>query len=359
MTIKVLHVGLSSNYGGIEGVVHSWFKNKPTDIQFDFINDGNLPLAYSKEYEKGNCHIFNVTHRYTNCLKRFFELNKIVKDNKYDFIHFHIMDLDDGVPILIGNINKCKVIVHCHSSHGNEATIKEKILKLLTKIELIGSKYIRFSCGYDAGRKMYNNKTFFVIENGIELSKFKYSIESRKKIRKQYGIDDNIVLIGHIGHSCYEKNYPFIIDTFVKLANETNDYRLMIIGNLDEDEDVLNQVKYNNITDKVIFTGIVDNAYEYYSAMDEFYLPSINEGFPLVLVEAQANGLNCVISSSITKDAILSDNVFVTDFDIDNGIEKLKKASIPNISRSTIVVDAKYDVTNSSRKLFNYYKNNI
>ena len=93
--------------------------------------------------------------------------------------------------------------------------------------------------------------------------------------------------------------------------------------------------------------------------MDEFYLPSINEGFPLVLVEAQANGLNCVISDSITKDAILSDNVFVTDFDIDNGIEKLKEASKPNANRNTIMVDAKYDVINSSKKLFDYYKNNI
>lgn len=359
--IRVLHYGLSNNRGGIEKVVLSWLNNKPKNINFDFAFEGDEKVMYQSELNNANskCNVYSITNRYSNPIKYYNDLYNLIVNNNYDYVHYHVMTMNDPIPAIIANkINGCQIIFHCHSMYeGHSFPFKEKILQVICKILLLNKDYFKLACSNDSGRFMFKND-YQVIENGIDTSLYKYSLTMRNRIRKQLGIEKSKKVIGHIGHSCFEKNYPFIISTFSKLSKNNDDYVLLLIGNMNKDKEIINMVKEYGIENKTIFTGLVENAKDYYSAMDLFYLPSINEGFPVVLVEAQVNGLPCIVSEAITKDAKLSDNVIFIDLNEDKAINTIKE-QINKKHKRTITIDKRYDEKNSSAKVFKFYYDNL
>lgn len=359
--IKVLHYGLTQNQGGLENVVLSWFNNKPDNIQFDFVNDCVEPLAYQDYYEKKGCKIHYVTHRYKNPIKHYNELKRIIEEGPYDYIHCHTMTMIEAEPAIIATKSKnCRAIYHCHSMYkGLDFPLKEKLLQSITKVMLIGQDYLKTACSKDAGTFMFNDSKFTVIENGIDFDKFKYINKNRKIIRDKLKIDDDCFVVGHVGHICPEKNYPFILSSFIKLVEVHENCKLLLIGNMINDVGITNEISRLDLIDKVFLTGVINNVNEYYSAMDAFYLPSINEGFPLVLVEAQTSGLQCITSKAITKDAKISDNIVFIDFDDETAVRELLKAKEKCINRKKVLINQDFDIKNSSKKMFDFYMKNL
>ena len=358
--IKVLHYGLSENKGGIENVVFSWLKNKPGDITFDFVNDTGNKLGYEDEFKNYGCHVYTVTHRYTNPIKHKNELKALIDSEKYDYIHCHVMTLIEPVEGMIcENNSHCSAIYHCHSMYkGLKFPLKEKMLQNYTSIILNNKHIYRMACGKDAGDFMFKGKPFTVIENGVDFKSFSFNANARKEIRNKLSISDNEIVIGHVGHECFEKNYPFMFESFSKLIKENNSYKLLLIGNMDKSDWIKDLIKKYRIKNNVIFTGMVNNAKDFYSAMDLFYLPSVNEGFPVVLIEAQASGLPCVVSDRVTKDTKISNDYHFISLNIDDAVKIIKNIKLCE-DRKNIILDSKYDVKNSSNKLFEFYRNNL
>lgn len=358
--IKVLHYGLSDNNGGVEIDVLSWFRNKPDDFQFDFINDSKNPLAFQDEFESKGSKIFSVPFRYSNPIGKIRELNRIIKNGNYDFVHINTEAIDDGCPIVIANKTKgCRPIVHCHSANDKALTFKQGLLLLETRIMLLNQKYLKLSCGFEVGKTMFKDDCFEVIENGVDVEKFKYKESDRKRIRKQYNIKEDEIIIGHIGHACVEKNYPFIFEVFNAIKKEDIKVKLMLIGNSCYDEDILNLIDYWHINDDVVKVGMVNDTSVYYSAMDLFFLPSINEGVPLTAIEAQVSGLPCVISERVTSESKISELAVFTSLDVDVAKEKITMMSKIKNDRNKVAFDKRYDIKNSSKKLFDYYRSNL
>jgi len=352
--IKVLHFGLSDNYGGIENVVHSWFLNKPKDFQFDFVKDVDNKLSYEDEYINNGCKIFKINQRFTNPIIRIKDINKIISEGHYDIVHMHVMDIDDPIPIIIARKYNCKVLLHCHGkSEFKNSTFKEKILLLETKILLIGTTYDKVSCSYEAGKLMFNNSSFIVIKNGIDYQKFSFSKKDRDTIRSKYNIAKDDVVIGHIGHVCIEKNYPFIFSTLSLLIQKNNKFKLMLVGNICEDDDIDKQIKNKGLENNVIKIGYISDTSKVYSAMDIFYLPSIREGFPLVLLEAQANGLVCVTSNNVTKETAISNDIMYIDLDEEKAVNVLE--TIDTKRKEQLQVSYDFDINNTANELFEKY----
>lgn len=356
--IRVLHIGYSTNPGGIENVVFSWVKNLPNDIQFDFTNCEDMDLCYQEELENAGCKVFKIAHKFKNPVQHYKDLKNIIENGNYDYIHHHVMVLVEPDPYLLAKKNT-RVISHCHSNNL-EIAFGEKVLNIAAKFFIIGRKYLRLSCSEEGGKTMFKNKPFTIIENGIDIDRFRYSFEKRNIIRNKYGIADNNIVIGHVGRETIDKNYPFIISTFSKLVKINKNYKLMLVGDINcLSNTIIDMIHEYGIENNTICTGPVNNTEDYYSAMDVFFFPSLKEGLGMSLIEAQASGLPCVAGKNIPKDAKVSDNFVFIDYDENIAMNNIMKYSVLTIDRKKAFIDQRYNIKNSSAKLFEFYRNNL
>ena len=361
--IKVLHIGMSANYGGLESFVINMYRNMDKEkIQFDFIDTTNGNMAYKEEYIRYGSKIHNVVARKKNFIKSYCQLKKILVEGNYDYIHMHLMTYSWVEPIIIANkyCHNTKIIVHSHlTGFDKNTSIKEKLLHCIGKKRIKNINYIKLACGVETGIWLFGDdkNNFKVIEIGIAVDKYKYNEYFREKIRNKLGIKYDTVVFGHVGNFSYQKNYPALINIFNEYHKKNKNSKLLLLGQGTLMDDVIDKVKKMNIYNDVIFIGMVKNVNEYYSAMDFFLFPSFYEGLSIAMIEAQTAGLNCYASKNIAKETDISGNVcFVDIYDSPSNIAEKLPCKINNKNRNEVSLDTRYDVKNASRKLLNVYE---
>lgn len=359
--IRVLHVGLSDNIGGIETVVHSWFKRLPDDIHFDFIKTTTNKLAFEDEFISGGSKIYRVPSRKSSIHRSYAEIRRIISENDYDYLHFHAMSLSWPEPILIAvKSGITQGIIHSHMVVDDNMAFKYRVLHRFGKLRLSSVKYYELACGAEAGRSMFGNDKFMVVPNGIELEKFKFSEDRRKAIRNKHSIPDNVCVIGHVGRSGPQKNYPFIIESFSKVIKTDSNYRLLLVGDVEHDQNVQELITKYNCNDKVIFSGHVEDTSSYYSAMDIFFFPSLYEGFSVALVEAQASGLPCVVSKNVSFESrINADFEFVDIHSPNRAVQLLKELPKQNANRRMATDNIPFDINKTANQMIEFYKAHV
>lgn len=300
-------------------------------------------LRPSKEYQKvlkeKNIKIYFLPfirecglNKYIKSLKEFFDEN-----HDYDMIYSNVINQS----ILIFHIAKKykikELVLHAHATISSDKKIKRYINNLLINIVSFQATK-RIACSKLVGKTMYGNKSFIVVNNAIEYDKYKFSQQNREKIRKKINILDNEVLIGFVGRFAPQKNIYF----FIKLAKILNkNYKIVMIGTGEQKNNFIKKIEEYELKNKFIFIDECNNVEEYYSAMDIFMLPSLYEGLPVVSIEAQANGLKCILSDKITRECkILTQTVFLPI----NEVEKWKNNCNKNIERSDIFLDDKFNI---------------
>ena len=213
-TIRVLHVIGSMNLAGAETFIMNVYRNiNRNNVQFDFIvhKDGE----YDSEIRKMGGKIYKINplaksgyHKYCKQLK------KIICDNNYKIIHSHINE-SSGLILKVAKKSNVPVrISHSHST-GNHSNLIYKILKMYLRKKI--SKYAThlFACSKEAAQWLFrsNANKAIIIKNGIDTTKFKYSLEDRLLKRKELELRDSTILIGNIGRITNVKNQDFLIDT--------------------------------------------------------------------------------------------------------------------------------------------------
>lgn len=356
--IRILHIGLSSNIGGIETVVYNWLKMIDREtFQFDFVNVEKTPLAFEEEFKSLGSTVYRISARKHNFIKSYLQLNGIISESDYDFVHYHAMSASWPEPILICDNTRSIPILHIHTVIGDRLGSKRKLLHMLGVARLYNHDYLKIACGEDAGKAMFKNEDYYVIENGIDEDTFRFSMTDRNEVRSKYGIDKNEVVIGHIGRASYEKNYPFLLITFANLLKINSNYRLMLVGNVDTNNQITEEIERLGIKNRIIMTGVVKNVNKYLSSMDLFFLPSIYEGINVSLIEAQANGLPCIASDSISKESGVSD--LISFFPMNNEKEiasRISRISLNNeMERTRSRINRNYNINNSVKKLEAFY----
>ena len=166
---------------------------------------------------------------------------------------------------------------------------------------------VRLACGEDAGKWLYREQKFTVLNNGIETNKYLFSDSVRSITRKELGVKENEILLGHIGNFIEQKNHTFLIDIFSEVHRTNPEFKLLLISDGMLMPTIKDKVHSLELDDAVVFLGKTMNVQNYLSAMDLFLLPSLHEGLPLVLVEAQASGLTCVVSDTVAREADLTE----------------------------------------------------
>jgi len=353
--IKVLHVTGTMNCGGQETFIMNIFRNIDREkIQFDFVVHSKIKAHYDDEIKSLGGKIYRITPISKNPIKHMIELYKILKNNDYDVVHRHtassIVFIDTLIAKLVGIK---KIIAHSH----NNKLQKQIFLSILFRPLLNISTTHKFACSNSAGTWLFGkNKDIGVIPNGIDLIKYKFNENIRDKYRKELNIENKIVL-GHVGRFNKQKNHNFLIDIFNEVYQQNKNYVLLLIGTGELEQQIQKKVKELNIENSVKFLGIRNDVNNLMQAMDIFLFPSIYEGLGIVLLEAQASALQCIVSENIQEEAIFSNNVVKIQLDDVN----LWKKEILNLkldfNRNTILntLSNKYSIENTIEYLSKIY----
>ena len=297
--------------GGVESVVMNYYRYiDKTKIQFDFFIDEDSTMEPPvEEIENLGGKVYKIPS-YTRIIKYHKELKKLLKENNYKIVHSHVNTLS-VFPLFAAKCVKVPVrIAHSHSTTNRKEWKKNIIKQILRPFsKLFATDYM--CCSELAGRWLFGNKTYdqgkvYLLNNAIDLDKFKYDEKVRKAKRKELGIKDDTLVIGHVGRFVEQKNHTFLIDIFNEVYKEKPNSMLLLIGEGPLKEEIQNKVNNLQLTDSVKFLGQRADVNELYQAMDVFVLPSLYEGLPVVGLEAQTSGLLCAFSTKVTKEAMIS-----------------------------------------------------
>lgn len=369
--IKVLQSVGSLGLGGNEIFVMNFFRNINKDeFQFDFLVYDKTHLDFYEEICVAGSRVFfcnkKFENKYLQSISEIIQVHKILRNNHYDIIHCHSCSLLGILRAVIpayfnGKIN---IISHAHNPGIPKGTIFDKISRGIMKYVISKMVDIGCTCSDVAGKSKYtkkliNSNRYRCINNAIVTEKYLANIEKRILIRNELEIDDESFVIGNIGRLEEQKNQSYLIDVFAEIYKLNKNSRLLIVGGGSLFEELSKKVTDEGLDGKVIFAGSKNDATIYYQAMDCFVMTSYYEGFPFVMVEAQVNGLRCVVSDSITRAVNISGGVEFVSLqgsinDWTQAIQKLKNNRLTESGKNEVI--EKYEITNEVKNLEQLYK---
>lgn len=351
--------------GGVEAVTINYYRNiDKNKVQLDFICDEDSTNIPYEEIERMGGKVI-IIPSYSKPFKYHKALKRVLKEGNYKIIHSNINTLSvfslfaakcAGVPVRIA---------HSHSTTNKKEKKKNLMKQILRPFsKVFATDYM--CCSELAGRWLFGNKEYdkgnvYLLNNAIDLDKFKYNESLRKKKRKELGIKDDTLVIGHIGRFVAQKNHDFLIDIFNEIHKKNNNSILLLAGQGPLMEDIKNKVKELNLEDSVKFLGQRNDANELYQAFDVFLLPSLYEGLPVVGVEAQAAGLLCYLSDDMTKETKVLD---ITKFmSLNNTPEEWAGNILDDVKKYKRIDTSKemtaknFNIKEEAKKLEEYYLN--
>ena len=330
MKYRVIHVtgGVRNTISGVQ----SFIKNhiKIDDEEFEYMvgeSNGDSHFPFNKYLDKKeikrivfpSLKVLNMV-RYTRECKEFYENNRI------DILHVH-----NPITAFIHNyyakINGVKVrIYHNHSSQFSDTILKSIRNRFLVFLALRNATHL-FSCGQLAGIRIFGNKLFQIVPNAIDINKYKFSLKYRKEIREEFHLEEHQKVVGMIGILNRFKNQNFLIEIAKKLPDVT----FLFVG---EGPDRLLLEENSKDLTNVILTGKREDAYKFYSAFDIFAFPSLYEGFPMVLIEAQCSGVNIIMNETIDSTTQVANDICTAlSLDMNKWIDFIEKVQVKNAKR--------------------------
>lgn len=308
MPIRVLQIVTYMGRGGLETMLMNYYRQiDRSKVQFDFLVHRDFEADYDKEILAMGGKIYHVSRlipwskAYRNELKNFFRAH-----SEYTIVHVH-QDCLSAVALQCAE--ECGIPVRIAHSHNKsqDKNIKYFIkLHYMKQIPVYATKL--FACGNAAGNWMFQGQPFRILNNAIDTKKYTYSEQVAVEVRKEFDIG-NCEVIGHIGRFNPQKNHTFLIDIFSEIKKIQPDAKLLLVGGGDGMAAIQQKVNELNLTDSVIFTGVRSDVSRLLQAMDVFAFPSLYEGLPVTMIEAQAAGLPCVISDHVPDECIVTQDL--------------------------------------------------
>lgn len=352
---------------GISQYIYDTYSNISNDsLNFLFVNESGVN-DFQSQMKKLGWHTVYISPWKKNPIKYFTDWFSFLKKNhnNIDVIHFHYDQLSKFWPFLLLRVFPVKhIIIHSHNSSNTDMSkqILMRYADKLGKIIIRKMPIIRLSVSKLAGEWLFGDAKFRVVHNGVDVTKFKFREEVREKYRTKYGLKNGDFAIGHVGRFKAQKNHFFLLNEFKKVTIEYPMAKLFLIGIGPLQQKVKSRVQELGIQDKVIFLNLRNDVSELLNMFDLFLLPSLYEGFPIALIEAQANGLPVVYSDSITKTIELTDRIEAAKLnDLNDWLLKIKSTMANPTSidqRVAAVKDIKvagYDLNVEANKLADFY----
>lgn len=357
---RILFISHYLNRNGTEAFMMNVYRRLDRcRYKVDFLLFTKEQTDYTREIEGNGDHVWRLPSRrsglrkYRKALDQFFCSHA----KEYDAIHWCTGNLSSAAPLRAAARWKVPIrIVHSHNS--NSSGLHNKLLH--TSHRHIASRLAthRLACSESAAAYFFKKKPAQIIRNGIDTELFQFSPALRQEVRAELKIKDDELVVGHVGRFNVVKNHRKLLSIFHQLINDGRKARLLLIG---EGETMVEMKAYAHqlaIEDQIIWIGVTDQVNRYLQAMDAFVMPSLFEGLPFVLVEAQTAGLPCVLSNTIQQDSKINDNVCFLPLDADNAqwAQKIKELAAPvRKDLSANVRAAGYDIETTIQQMEKIY----
>ena len=305
MKYHVFHVtgGVRNTMSGVQSFIKNHIQED--DAKFDYMvgESNGEPYFPFNQYldEKKIKRIVFPELKVTKMFQYARECKNFYKNHSIDILHVHnpitafihnYYARKNGVPVRI---------YHNHSSQFSDHWLKSIRNRFLVFLALKNATH-RISCGQLAGTKIFGNQSFQIIPNAIQIEKFKFSSDYRNEIREEFYIPNNQKVVGMVGILNPFKNQKFLIE----IAKDLPQVTFLFVG---EGPDRLMLEEQSKELENVIFTGRRNDVHKFYSAFDVFAFPSLYEGFPMVLVEAQCSGVNIIMNETIDSTTQLNKKI--------------------------------------------------
>ncbi len=313
--MKILVFGMTENPGGIESVIMNYYRKIDRQkIQFDFLCNCKT-IAYQEEIAALGGQVFSITPRkesfsaFRRELKSFMDTH--AKD--YDALWMNVctlVNIDYLVAAKKAGIPR--IIIHCHNPADTFGAVKQ-FMHNYNRRRLPRYATDFWSCSTESSPFFFdegirNGGHYRVIPNAIDTARFAFDAQVREEMRRKYALEDKLVL-GHVGRFEEQKNHRQFIPIMESLVKENPAVRLLLVGQGSLEEEIRALAQSKGLLEYIVFCGVESRMEAVYQAMDVFVMPSLFEGLPVSVLEAQANGLPCVLSDTIPVAVKHNENV--------------------------------------------------
>lgn len=313
--IRVLQFVTIMNRNGLENRLMDIYRNIDRDkVQFDFVANRDYDGQFDDEIRSlgGKVyHMYQITPK--NFVKYLKQLDQFFREHpEYQIVHAHLNTLSTwplqaakraGVPVRIA-----------HSRNASMDFNIKMLYKSFSRLFINQVVTDRFACSRSAGawlfgEKHLNDGTFHVIPNSIQLDKFHFTVEKRKKMRESLGIAEGELAVVDVARFAKQKNHHFLIRVFKEIHKQRENSKLYLVGAGDLEDEIRQDIANRGLQDSIVFLGSRSDIYDVLQAMDVFLFPSFYEGFGTVIVEAQCSHLPLIASDTIPHETKISDCV--------------------------------------------------
>lgn len=349
--IKVLQVFNKLNQGGIEHVVINLMKNmdlSKIEVHFAMMDGEKGVLDETVKKMGGHIHYFSSGEKSLRNIQK--NLSSIIMNyGPFEVVHSHVYFFS-GYILYVAKKNRIPIrIAHAHDTYkGETKSISRKAYE--SGMKFLINRYATYKLGVsrDACFHVFGkiDDNTYIVNNAIDISDYKIKESLRTNKRLELGIHSNEKVIINIGRFEDQKDHKYLIKLFNKLSLKDSDFKLLLIGSGSLKNQIVDEVKQKGLSKKVLFLENRDDVNLLLMASDIFVMPSKYEGLPIVLIEAQASGLPCVVSSNITKEAIIAHNVYSLKKDnINNWILKiLALKDSPRVDNALLLKKSGFDI---------------
>lgn len=360
----ILQIPAHLTIGGVEKVASDiGMYADPNKYKVHYIVFDEIIGEYEYRLVAKGSKVFHLQEPSQNYRQFIQELKRIMCETKYDVVHAHTM-FNIGWIMMVAKKMKVPIrIAHAHSSLDNNGGMKIKIYEGLMRQLILRNATDFVACGEKAGIRLFGEKCtkkVNVILNGIDVKRFRYDNEKRVEIRKRLNIDNNFV-IGHVGHLLNVKNQVYLLKLMPEILKRMPKAVLLLLGDGPDRQMLEEAVRDLRLQNNVILTGNVSNVQDYLSAMDVFAFPSLYEGMPLSIIEVQANGLPCVLSTGVPKDVYLTNLIHPLELtEPSDWIAEICTAKrVESEKYATILEKSRVDTQSAMQKIYDIYERQL
>lgn len=355
---RLLCIATSMNTGGAETFLMKIYRAlDKSKYQMDFCLTDKNPGFYDSEILEMGGRIYYITKKTENLPKCLNDIRKVVKDNNYKYVMRISAQSLSVLDLIAAKLGGAKKIVYRSTNSGVESK-KEEILnkiffflpRIIPNVKIAPSTE---AAKFIFGEKCIERKKVFLLNNAIDTKLFLYNEKKRSEIRKCLNVENSIV-IGHIGRFSEQKNHKFLLDIFKEILNIEESAKLLLVGTGEIKIKIEQYAKELGIFSKINFMGVRSDIPDLLLAFDIMVFPSFYEGMPNTIIEAQATGLKCIISDTITKEANISGNVEYLSLDMsakewaEKVLSKIEKEKRRDCCK--LYVNKGYDIENVIKK---------
>ncbi len=355
---RLLCIVSNMDAGGAETFLMKMYRQLDrTCYQMDFVVSGDGRGYYEDEIERLGGRVFRITRKTKDFSAYRRELFDAVREDGCPVVLRIGSNAFSAIDLWIAKRAGARRLA-LRSSNASDGQaglgmlLQRALRRPLTSVANVKIAPSDLAAEYTFGPMAMRKGEVHYLRNALDLDVYAFSAEKRTAIRAEFSIDADALVVGHVGRFAPQKNHGFLIEVFTELLKSRPDARLVLVGKGELEDEVCAKAEAFGVLGSIVFTGVRSDVPALLSAFDALALPSLYEGMPNVVIEAQAAGLSCVVSDTVTRQADVTGLVEYLPIDNTTAWAKVLEsaATVERLDTRTAMTAAGYDISSEAKK---------